>query len=120
MGYVFVALTVLLTVGGQLLIKLQVDRAGGVPAGVHGQLQFVAGLLAQPLVLLGLAMAFGAALSWMLALTRLPLSKAYPFTALALVLVVACGAWLFAEPIGALRMAGVALVCIGVVLVGLQ
>lgn len=119
MGYVFVALTVLLTVGGQLLIKLQVDRMVGVPAGLPGQLQFVAALLMQPLVLVGLAMAFGAALSWMLALTRLPLSKAYPFTALALVLVVASGAWLFAEPVGPLRAAGVALVCIGVILVGM-
>lgn len=120
MGYLFVALTVLLTVAGQLLIKAQVDRAGTIPRALPDQAAHVLALLGKPLVLLGLAMAFAAALSWMLALTRLPLSKAYPFTALALVLVVISGAWLFAEPVGPIRMAGVALVCIGVILVGLQ
>lgn len=120
MGYVFVVLTVALTVAGQLLIKAQVALAGPLPATVAGQAGYVLSLLARPQVLAGLAMAFAAALSWMLALTRLPLSRAYPFTALSLVLVVACGAWLFAEPIGPARIAGVALICLGVLLVGLS
>lgn len=120
MSYVLVSLTILLTVAGQLLIKSQVAVAGAPPATLQAQAAYLATLLARPLVLLGLAMAFAAALSWMLVLTRLPLSKAYPFTALSLVLVVACGAAMFAEPVSAVRWAGVALICVGMVLVGMQ
>ncbi len=120
LGWLLVLVTVLLTVAGQVLIKWQVNRAMRVLAaegagfGIGGLLH----LLAQPWIWVGLGLAFGAALTWMLALTRLPLSQAYPFTALALVLVVLSGAWLFGEPLGAWRIAGVAVVAIGVWLVG--
>lgn len=120
MGYLLVALTVVLTVAGQLLIKSQVMLAGAPPDTLRAQGAYLVALLMRPLVLLGLAMAFAAALSWMLVLTRLPLSKAYPFTALSLVLVVACGSWFFAEPASIVRWLGVALVCAGIVLVGLR
>lgn len=120
MGYVFVLLTVLLTAAGQLLIKWQVDQAATVPASPFAQIAYVLALLGRPWVLIGLAMAFAASLSWMLALTRLPLSAAYPFTALALVTVVAASAWLFGEPVSALRLIGLVAICVGVVLVGLS
>lgn len=115
-GWLLVALTVLFTVVGQLLIKWQVMRAvAGVDQAGAGWLLH---LLARPWIWIGLGFAFAAALTWMLALTRLPLSQAYPFTALALVLVVLSGAWLFGEPLGAWRLAGVAVVAFGVWMVG--
>jgi multidrug transporter EmrE-like cation transporter len=120
MGYAFVLLTVVLTAAGQLLIKWQVDQAAVIPTSPFAQLAYVVALLGRPWVLLGLAMAFAASLSWMLALTRLPLSAAYPFTALALVTVVASSAWLFGEPVSTLRLLGLLVICAGIVLVGLS
>ena len=120
MGYFFVALTVLLTVLGQFLIKWRVNEAGPLPADLSGKIFFVGGLLLDPWVVLGLASAFAASLCWILAMTKLPLSHAYPFTAVAFVLVVLGGAWLFAEPVSATKMFGLGLIVAGMVLMGVE
>jgi multidrug transporter EmrE-like cation transporter len=120
MSYFLVVMTVLLTVAGQFLIKWQVGLAGALPASAPGKLQFVAALLMRPWVLAGLAAAFAASVCWMLAMTKLPLSHAYPFTAAAFVFVVFGGAWLFSEPLGGYRIAGVALIVAGVILTGIE
>ena len=120
MGYFFVALTVVLTVVGQFLIKWRVNEAGALPGDVHGKIRFVFELLHNPWILLGLGSAFVASLCWMLAMTKLPLSHAYPFTAVAFVLVVVVGAWLFAEPLSVMKLLGVGLIVVGVALMGLE
>jgi multidrug transporter EmrE-like cation transporter len=113
MGYVFVALTILLTVYGQVVIKWQVDQASLVTS--EGDvIGFYARLLANPWVLSGLFAAFAASLSWMAALSKLPLSHAYPLTALSFVFVVVAGSALFAEPLTRYQLAGVVLIMLGI------
>lgn len=118
MGYVYVAMTVLLTVASQFLIKWQVNAAGAAPEDLTGKLSFLASLVFSPWIITALASAFGASLFWMLAMTKLDLSQAYPFTAAQFVLVVFGGAWLFAEPMSFTKAAGVGLIVIGVTLTG--
>lgn len=118
MAYLFVLLTILLTVYGQFVIKWQALRAGTMPGDWAGRASFVVAMLCNPWVLSALAAAFAASLCWMLAMTRLRLSEAYPFTALAFVLVVLGGAWLFSEPLTPLRIASVVLIALGVTLAG--
>lgn len=120
MGYVLVLLTVLLTVYGQFVIKWQVLQAGPIPAGSTARLQFLAHLLMNPWIISGLAAAFAAAVCWMLAMTKLPLSQAYPYTAASFVLIVIGGAWLFSEPLSANRILGVTLIAIGVIVAGFE
>ena len=120
MGYFFVALTVVLTVISQFLIKWQVGLAGALPAGFGGKASFLAGLMLKPWMVIGMASAFAAALFWMLALSKLPLSHAYPFTAAGFVLVVFGGAWLFSEPLTTARILGIGLIVVGVVLSGIE
>ena len=114
MGMFFVTLTVLLTVYGQLILKWQVGLAGPLPADTAGRLWFLLGLLANPWVISGLAAAFGAALSWMLALTQLPLSQAYPFTALTFVLVLAVSVLFLHEPLTSSKAIGTMLIVAGI------
>jgi len=61
-----------------------------------------------------LAAALLATVSWMAALTKLELSHAYPFVGLSFVAVTLASAWLLHEPLTSLKLAGVALVCLGV------
>jgi multidrug transporter EmrE-like cation transporter len=110
-----VLLTIVLTVYGQFIVKWQVLRAGSVPAGTSQLIDFIVRLLLNPWILSALAAAFFAALSWMLAMTKLPLSQAYPLTALVFICVVLGGAWAFAEPLNAWRIAGVLLIVSGLV-----
>lgn len=115
MSYVYVACTILLTVYGQLVIKWQVVGAGPFPDDPAGKLWFLARLLLNPWIITALAAALLAAFTWMAAMTKLDLSHAYPFTSLSFVLVTFVSAWLFQEPVTVPKIAGIALICAGIV-----
>jgi len=115
MSYVYVFLTIFLTVFGQVVIKWKVLEAGAFPPDTHGKLVFLGKLLVDPWVVLALAAAFGAAVSWMAAMTRLELSHAYPFMSLAFVLVLVSSAVFFHEPVTTPKIVGLVLISIGIV-----
>jgi multidrug transporter EmrE-like cation transporter len=114
MSAIFLALTVAFTVAGQLLVKWGMVHAGGSLADIGGMPNFVWRVFTNWRVLLGMAAAMCAALSWTVAISRIPLSVAYPFTALAVVIVLALGAALFEETVPWTRWLGVLVVCVGV------
>ena len=116
MSYLYVAATILLTVYGQIVIKWQVSAAGAFPASPADKLWFLLQLLVNPWVISALAAALAAAVTWMAAMTKLDLSHAYPFTSFAFVLVVLLSAWFFHEPLTWQKVAGLALICAGIVL----
>lgn len=119
-SYALVGLTIVFTVYGQIAIKWQVLRAGALPYGTLHRVLFVARLLFNPWIISALAAAFLAAVCWIGAMTRLELSQAYPFMALNFILVTLLAAWLFSEPIGWPKLAGLALVVLGLIVGSLR
>lgn len=115
MSYVYVACTVVFMVYAQIVIKWQVLGAGAFPADPADQLWFLARLLVNPWIVSALAAMLLASLSWMAAMTKLDLSHAYPFTSLAFVLVMIASALLFHEPVNGPKIAGIVLICLGIV-----
>lgn len=120
MGYVFVALTVLFTVYGQLVLKWQINKAGALPDTGSGKIMFLVHALSNPWVLSGLGAAFVASLFWMLALSKLPLSTAYPYTAGSFLLILVFGAIFFSEPITVEKLLGTGLIIGGIVVLSLK
>lgn len=114
MSYAYLAASIVLMVYCQLVIKWQVMGAGAFPAEPADKLWFLARLLLNPWIVSALVAAFLAALTWMAALTRLDLSHAYPIMSLSFVLVALASAWLLHEPLTGAKLAGIALICIGV------
>ncbi len=57
------------------------------------------------------------ALAWIWILTFTPLSRAYPFVAIAFAITPLVGAWVFAEPIGWRLVGGVVVIAVGLFLV---
>lgn len=76
--------------------------------------------LLRPGVLGGLALYGISTILWLMALKRLELSLAYPFVAVGIVLTSIAGTLLFHEYLSATRLGGIALICLGVSLVGLS
>lgn len=113
-AYCMVFATVFLTVGGQFIVKWQVMEAGPLPADPHDKLRFLLRLVLNPWILSAFAAAFMASLTWMLAMTKLPLSHAYPMTALTFVIVVIGSAFVFHEAITVWKLVGLALIVIGI------
>ena len=94
---------ILTSVGGQLLLK----------TGASGGGDFLAQLL-RPSSIIGLGLYGGAAMLYMIALRKIPVSVALPCTAASYVAVVLLGHFLFAEPITAQKLVALALICGGV------
>ena len=109
----FILVTILLGLYGQVVLKWQVGRAGAVPVDAVGKLGFVLGMLLNPWVLSALAAAFLGMLTWMLALTRLELSYAYPFTSLSFVFILAASVVFFHEPVSTTKVIGMVLIAEG-------
>lgn len=112
-GLVFIALTIALTVAGQLLVKLGMTQIGRAPADWTALPMFFLKAAFNPANFLGLSSAVLAALCWMGALSRCNLSFAYPFMALAIVLVLALAPVVFGEHVTLRQWVGVALVTAG-------
>jgi multidrug transporter EmrE-like cation transporter len=117
MGYVYIALTILFTVYGQLIIKSQVSGAGAFPADSGDKIAFFVRLLLNPWVLSGLAAAFLASLAWMAVLTQFELSFAYPFTSLSFVTVILLSAFLFNEGLTLNKILGTVVILLGLVII---
>lgn len=115
MSYAYVACTILFMVYAQVVIKWQVMGAGAFPADAADKLWFLARLLVNPWIVSALAASLLAAVAWMAAMTKLDLSHAYPFTSLAFVLVTAASAVFFHEPVTGPKLAGIALICAGII-----
>lgn len=113
-SWIYVAITIGLTIYGQLIVKWRVLRHGHIPPGFQDRATYLAHLLIDPLVLSALLAAFIAALSWMTALSRLELSRAYPFMGLSFVAVLFMSGVFFGESLTAAKIVGVLLVVAGI------
>lgn len=110
--------SVLLSAVSQILLKTGMVSKAVRRAIAEGELlSIVITVATTPSILLGL-LCFGVSvLMWLMVLARVPLSTAYPFVALGIALTVAAGALIFAEPLSVQKIAGVALIMIGIVTV---
>lgn len=113
-AYLYIALTVLFTVYGQIVIKYRIMRHAAAGASADQTLSYMAALLLDPYIISGLAAAFLAACTWMLAVNRMPLSKAYPFVALGFVLVPIASSIFLGETLGVRTLAGAAIIVVGI------
>jgi small multidrug resistance pump len=64
--------------------------------------------------IVGLVLYGSAALLYIVALRRIPMSVAMPFTAISYVAAAAIGHYVFAEPLGSMQLGGIGLICAGV------
>jgi len=113
-GLVFIFLTVMFTVTGQLLLKKGMGLVGVAPQELRALPNYLWNALTQPMVLGSFASAALAAFSWMAAMSRCELSFAYPFMGLSIVLTLAMTPLMFGERLHLHQWVGVALVCAGV------
>ena len=110
-----ILLSVALGVTGQIFLKQGVSADGPI-TGLNRALLTT---IFRPLVLLGLFCYGLSSISWLVVLSRTELSFAYPMIALGYVLVFLLSWWLFDDKVTWVRVAGLFLICFGVVLVAI-
>jgi drug/metabolite transporter (DMT)-like permease len=93
------------------------SQVGPFPDQLVNLFSFVIRSLTNFKVISGLVLAFLAALAWIGTLSISDISFAYPFMGLAIVLVLTLSGLLFGEPLPITRWIGVAIVCLGLIIV---
>lgn len=99
----------------QLLLKIGMTSSKGAD-GASWQATLVAALV-NPSVLAGLGLYVFGALVWLLVLSKVDLSFAYPFVGIGFILTLLLGRFALNEPVTLQRAAGTLLIALGVVLV---
>lgn len=108
---------VLLNAAAQLLLKVGVTPLGALSVGLDNWLPTSLRVLSQWPVLAGLACYVVSVGVWVVALSRVDVSVAYPMLSLGYVVNAFAAWWLLGEAVGAMRSAGVLLILGGVWLV---
>ncbi|MET0657583.1 MAG: EamA family transporter [Steroidobacteraceae bacterium] len=119
LGVVFLALfCALLTSAGQIALKAGVDNPRLTHEIASGNaLGFFVKALLVPSVLVGLLLYAMSAGLWMIVLTRADVSYAFPLVGTGFIFTAICASLFLHEPLSALRLAGIALITVGVALV---
>lgn len=116
-SFFLVLLGVLLNAGAQLLLKAGTNAVGTFEFSAANVVPVGFRLATEPHILGGLGCYVVSVVVWIMALSRVEVSIAYPMLSIGYV-VNAIAAWyLFGESVGALRMTGIGFIIVGVVLV---
>ena len=116
MHYLYIAFTIIFTVIGQLLSKWRMKfYIGKIPLPFPEKFHFVVSkLIWDPYIICCYLSAFLASICWLMVLTKLELSYAYPFTALTFVLIFIFSLFLFGESFDMYKLIGTLLILAGV------
>ena len=107
---------VLLTVTGQLLLKQGMLRVGRV-GELDGVIPKLIKAFMNPFVIGGITTYGFTTMIWLVVLSRIKLSVAYPMISLGYVISIFCAWFLFKESVPKVRVMGAIVICIGVYLV---
>lgn len=112
----YVVPTVLLVVYSQLVIKWRLPSLGVLPVEGADKIVFLLKALFDPYIASGFIAAFLGSLTWLAAISKIPLSVGFPaYYGLTFAFVILGSAWLLNEQVTNLKLIGVGLILFGVI-----
>jgi multidrug transporter EmrE-like cation transporter len=112
-----VLFSVFLSVMAQILLKMGMSSGSVQSALSGGVVSAVSAILTNVSVMLGLATYFSSAVVWLLVLSKIDVSKAYPFVGLGFVGTMLFAYWFLGEPLTISKVAGTLIIVVGVYIV---
>ncbi len=119
-AHLFAIATPILAAISQVIIKWQTIQAGQLPIDFSARILFIVELLIRPWVIIALFATFMSGVCWILAMTKLELSYAYPYVAAPFIVVPLLAVILFGESITAGKIIGSAFVLLGIAIVTIK
>lgn len=119
-GLFYILTSIILGVCGQLFFKKGALHLGQIELQMRQIVTIVTRMLTSPALLLGLACYAGGTFFWIIALSKVDLSYAYPMLSIGYVLVFFLSWWLFGEAVSPIRLLGTIVVCVGVYLISIS
>jgi multidrug transporter EmrE-like cation transporter len=108
---------VLLNAAAQLLLKAGVTRVGEFQFSIDNAIPMGFKLLTQWPIIGGLACYGISVVVWIMALSRVPVSVAYPMLSIGYIVNAFAAYWLFGESLNAQKLIGIGVIVVGVYLV---
>lgn len=108
---------VLLNACAQLLLKAGTNRIGHFDFSLNNALPIGWQLATNPYIFGGLSCYVVSVVVWIMALSRVPVSIAYPMLSIGYVVNALAAWWLFGESLTAMRLTGIGVIIVGVYLV---
>lgn len=108
---------VLLNASAQLALKQGMRQIGYFDFGLQNFGRIFFAVAASPYILAGLLCYVVSVTVWLLVLSRVEVSYAYPLLSIGYIVTAFAGLLFFNEGIGATRWAGIAVICVGVWLI---
>ncbi|MFZ3106386.1 MAG: EamA family transporter [Candidatus Hydromicrobium sp.] len=107
-----------IAVAGQILLKIGINRIGMVNFGsLYALKQLFFGVIKSPLVISGLFLYVISAAIWLVVLSAVDLSFAYPFIGFTYVMVLVLSKFILKEDVNPIRWAGALIITIGVIVI---
>lgn len=113
-----ILLSIGIAVGGQILLKMGMNKIGEVSINSIGSLgQLFINIFKSPIVMIGLFCYVISAAIWLVVLSAVDLSFAYPFIGLTYVLILVVSKFILKEDVNPIRWIGAGIITIGVIVV---
>ena len=121
MSVALLIVSVIFAIAGQLTLKSAMTEIGRIGSQeISNAGQTLKRAAATPKLWVGLFLFGVSALFWLVVLSRVPLSVAYPFVGISYILIVAFARYFLHEHVPPLRWLGVTVVALGIAIVGLS
>lgn len=118
---VLLVLSVGFATAGQLTLKAAMNQVGRIgTAQVEDAGQTLMRAVREPKLWLGLVLFGISSIFWLVVLSRVDLSLAYPMVGLSYIVVVALAAFVLDESVPPLRWAGVLIIALGIAIIGIS
>ncbi len=108
---------VLIGTTGQLLLKTGMNHVGEFAFSLQNLAPIAFKVITNPFIVLGTCCYAGSLIVWLLVLSRAEVSYAYPLLSVGYIITAIMGYYLFGDALSLIRIAGIACVIVGVILI---
>ncbi len=119
-SYILLGFAIITTVLSQLLFKEGMLALGSINFSLSSTISLILNVLKNPFLLTGLFFYGISFLLWLIVISRVKLSIAYPITSLNFVLVILASYFLFGEKLSIVQYASTLLIVIGIIILTYQ
>jgi multidrug transporter EmrE-like cation transporter len=115
--FLIIIFEIFLNVAAQLALKAGIDRIGHFDFSWSNFIPILTQILISPWFWLGIGIYVVSVVVWLMILSRIEVSIAYPLTSMGYILSAVAAYYLFGEHVSMIRIAGILVILLGVVLV---
>jgi drug/metabolite transporter (DMT)-like permease len=116
-NFILVMAPISIGIVAQILLKTGMLQIGKFSVEISKLFMTFVGIFLNPFVLVGMFLYFAASLLWLIVLSRIDLSFAYPLLSIGYIFIVLYSDIVLKEEVSLVRWAGVLTICLGVFLI---